>query len=91
MTETTKEVHRMTAYATTYAVAITAGGVTYNFHLDTKAKVRDLFMGSSEVTALVVHEETHYYNERPNFRLMSDTEVQDIIWGRTAKTTASVV
>ena len=73
----------MSAY-NTYAVAITAGGVTYNFHLDSKDRVRELFAGSTQVTAMTIWEQTYRTNERPLMRLMSEAEVNDIIWGRTA-------
>lgn len=73
----------MSAY-NTYAVAITAGGVTYNFHLDNKDRVRELFAGSTQVTAMTIWEQTYRTNERPLMRLMSEAEVNDIIWGRTA-------
>lgn len=89
MTETTKEVHRMTAYATSYAVAITAGGTTYNFHVDSVEKVRRIFTESTEVQDFIVQEETHVWGEAPTFRRMTDEEVQGIIWGRISKALAS--
>lgn len=68
-----------------YGVAITAGGVTYNFHLDTLTKVRELFAGSCDITAFTVYEQTDRHNDRPIIRLMSEAEVNDIIWGRSAR------
>lgn len=69
----------------TYSVAITAGGVTYNFHLDTLVKVRELFAGSRDITAFDVYEQTARHNQRPLIRKMSEAEVNDIIWGRSAR------
>ena len=74
----------MSAYKT-YSIAITAGGVQYNFHVDSIIKVRELFAGSHSITAFVVYEQTDRINERPIIRLMSEAEVNDIIWGRTAQ------
>jgi hypothetical protein len=69
----------------TYSVAITAGGVGYHFHLDNINKVRELFAGSYDITAFEVYEQTDRINERPIIRKMSPLEIEDIIWGRTAK------
>jgi hypothetical protein len=69
----------------TYSVAITAGGVQYHFHLDNLNKVRELFAGSHSITDFQVWEQTDRYNERPLIRKMTDAEVQDIIWGRSAQ------
>jgi hypothetical protein len=54
----------------TYGVAITAGGVTYYFHCDTASKVRDLVNGSSQITKLIVTEETS-----TNHKVLTDSEV----------------
>jgi tRNA U38,U39,U40 pseudouridine synthase TruA len=68
----------------TYGIAITAGGVKYHFHVDNINKVRELFAGSYDITEFIVTEETHDYTAT-TFRTMTDAEVQDIIWGRTAQ------
>ena len=66
----------------TYGIRITAGGVQYFFHVDTKEKVRELFTGSHSITEFAVTEETHT-GTATDYREMTDAEVQDIIWGRT--------
>lgn len=72
----------------TYGVAITAGGTTYNFHCDSAAKVRELVDGSTDVTALVVYEETHDYTTT-TYRTMTDGEVlRDIFLANTARSMA---
>ncbi len=68
----------------TYGVEITAGGVTYYFHLDNLNKVRELFAGSCDITRFIVTEETDGQGGK-QFRKMEMAEVQDIIWGRTAR------
>jgi hypothetical protein len=73
----------MTMYKT-YGVEITAGGVTYYFHLDNLNKVRELFAGSCDITRFIVTEEIDG-NGPKQFRKMEMAEVQDIIWGRTAR------
>lgn len=67
----------------TYGIRITAGGVQYFFHVDTIKKARELFTGSRYITEFAVTEETHR-GTATDYREMSDTEVQDIIWGRAA-------
>jgi hypothetical protein len=67
----------------TYAVAITAGEATYNFHVPSKSAVRELVLGSSDVKSLTVQEETHDYTA-VEFRLMSTEEVLGIMLGQTA-------
>ena len=67
----------------TYGIRITAGGVQYNFHVDTIKNVRELFTGSRFITEFTVTEETHR-GTATDYRTMSDDEVQDIIWGRAA-------
>lgn len=71
--------------AKSYAVSITAGGVQYHFHVDSINKVRELFAGSHSITDFQVWAEEHRINERPIITKMTDAEVQDIIWGRTAQ------
>jgi len=44
-----------------------------------------LFAGSYDITAFEVYEQTDRINERPIIRKMSPLEIEDIIWGRTAK------
>lgn len=73
-----------------YGVAITAGGTTYYFHCDTAAKVRELVDGSTEVTALVVTEESHDYTNT-TYRTMTDSEVlHDIFLANTARSLSEV-
>jgi hypothetical protein len=67
----------------TYGVSITAGGVSYNFHVDSIKKVRELFTGSRYITKFAVTEQTHEFTTFTS-REMDDVEVQDIIWGRAA-------
>ena len=69
----------------TYSVAITAGGVGYHFHLDNINKVRELFAGSYDITAFEVYEQADRINDRPLITKLSEAQVNDIIWGRTAK------
>lgn len=66
----------------TYGIEITAGNVTYYFHVDTLNKVRELFAGSCDITRFIVTEEG---GSPKQFRKMEMAEVQDIIWGRTAR------
>lgn len=53
-----------------YGVHIVAGGVPHNFHVDTTAGVKELIEGSTDVTALVVHEEF-----LSSYRKLTDTEI----------------
>lgn len=69
----------------TYSIAITAGGVQYHFHVDYITKVRELFAGSYDITAFEVYEQSNRTGDRPLIRKMSEAEVNDIIWGRTAR------
>lgn len=70
----------------TYGVAITAGERTYYFHVDTIQQVKELVEGSTEVTALVVTEETSNFTAK-TFRTMSDSEVlQEVFLANTART-----
>ena len=69
----------------TYSVAITAGGVGYHFHLDNINKVRELFAGSYDITAFEVYEQADRINDRPLITKLSEAQVNDIIWGRTAR------
>lgn len=69
----------------TYSIAITAGGVQYHFHVDTINKVRELFAGSHSITDFQVWEQVSRPHERPLIVKMTDEQVQDIIWGRTAQ------
>lgn len=75
---TTKE-----AKMKSYGVSITAGGVEYNFHIDTIKQVRELFTGSRFITGFTVVEQTHNHTAI-DYRTMTEAEVQDIIWGRAA-------
>jgi hypothetical protein len=69
----------------TYSVAITAKGVTYHFHVDTINKVRELFAGSCDITVFDVWSQTDRINERPIIERLTEAQVNDIIWGRTAQ------
>ena len=69
----------------TYSIAITAGGVQYHFHVDNINKVRELFAGSYDITAFEVYEQADRINDRPLITKLSEAQVNDIIWGRTAK------
>jgi hypothetical protein len=70
----------------TYGVAITAGGTTYYFHIETTVKVKELIEGSTDITALVVTEET-YIGTTKEFRTLSDSEILwNIIMPNTART-----
>lgn len=71
---------------TTYGVALTAGGVTYYFHCDTASKVRDLVNGSSQITKILVTEETG-----SSHKVLTDSEVLNKIFlSDTARTLQSV-
>jgi hypothetical protein len=70
-------------FGKSYGIAITAGGVQYNFHVDTIKQVRELFTGSRFITDFTVVEQTHR-GTAVDYRTMTDAEVQDIIWGRAA-------
>lgn len=73
---------------TTYGVAITAGGTTFYFHCDTASKVKELVEGSTDVTALVVTEETSDYTNK-TYRTMTDSEIlKDIFLANTARSMA---
>lgn len=68
---------------TSYGVRITAGGTTYNFHVDRIKQVRELFTGSRYITDFtVVAQEGNGYYEKPIHRTLTAAEVDDIIWGR---------
>jgi hypothetical protein len=68
-----------------YGVEIVAGGVKYNFNVDTIKQVRELFTGSRYVTEFKVTEEKHNRaGAILEYRTMDEQEVQDIIWGRAA-------
>lgn len=70
----------------TYGVQITAGGREYSFHIDTTAGVKELIEGSTNITALVVTEETSDYTSK-TYRTMSDSEVlHQIVLANTART-----
>lgn len=69
----------------TYSIAITAGGVQYHFHVDNINKVRELFAGSYDITAFEVYEQADRINDRPLITKLSEAQVNDIIWGRTAR------
>jgi len=77
----------MSYYGTqiTYGVSITAGGTNYSFHVYSLDKVRELFAGSHSIEKFEVTEQTDRTNERTICRQMTEAEVNDIIWGRTAK------
>jgi hypothetical protein len=70
----------------TYGVAITAGGTTYYFHCDTAQGVKELVEGSTDITALIVTEETSDYTNK-TYRTMTDREVlEEIFLPNTART-----
>ncbi len=69
----------------TYSIAITAGGVQYHFHVDNINKVRELFAGSYDITAFEVYEQADRINDRALITKLSEAQVNDIIWGRTAR------
>jgi len=65
-----------------YGVHIVAGGVPYNFHVDTTASVKELIEGSKDITALMVYEEF-----LSSYRKLSDTEIlHRIFLDNTART-----
>lgn len=69
----------------TYSVSITAGGVLYHFHVYSLNKVRELFVGSYDITAFEVYEQEDRINDRPLITKLTEAQVNDIIWGRTAR------
>lgn len=65
-----------------FGVHIVAGGVHYNFHVDTTADIKELIEGSRDITALVIYEEFLSSNRR-----MSDGEIlQRVFLQNTART-----
>jgi hypothetical protein len=81
-----------TAYTAnkSYGVSITAGGVTYNFHVDRPEQVQRLINESTEVTAVEVIEQTHTHTDT-TYRTMPLGEVLTIAREGVYNPTASVV
>lgn len=63
----------------TYGVALTAGGHPFAFHVPNLQSVRELYVGSTNVTSFRVWEETYTMGEGTTFREMSQREVIDTI------------
>lgn len=79
--------HRITK---SYGVSITAGGVTYNFHVDRPEQVQRIITESTEVTAVEVTEQTHG-NGETTYRTMPLGEILTIAREGVYAVTASVV
>lgn len=73
-----------------YGVTITAGGATYNFHVDTPEQVQRIITESTQVTAVEVIEQTHNHTET-TYRTMSLGEILTIARAGVYASTASVV
>lgn len=91
-TERKRHPMSFTAYTAnkSYGVSITAGGVTYNFHVDRPEQVQYLINESTEVTAVEVIEQTHTHNDT-TYRTMPLGEILTIARKGVYNPTASVV